>query len=175
MDNKYGKIIAPGTLRFRRVLPGPIERVWEYLTESEKRGQWLAYGDMELHVGGKVELRFFHADLSPHQETLPDKYRHYEQGHGFTGQIRQCDPPHLLAFTWGDGSEVTIALEEQSDGKVLLTLTHRKLEDKQETRISVASGWHTHLGILEAKLAGQVPEGFWAVHTYMETVYGKLI
>jgi hypothetical protein len=24
------------TMRFRRVLPGPIERVWAYLTESEK-------------------------------------------------------------------------------------------------------------------------------------------
>lgn len=35
--NDYGMIIEPGTLRIQRLLPGPIERVWAYLTESDKR------------------------------------------------------------------------------------------------------------------------------------------
>jgi len=55
------------------VLPGPIERVWAYLMESEKRGKWLATGNMELRVGGRVELHFCHADLSPHAETPPER------------------------------------------------------------------------------------------------------
>src|SRR5262245_18404599 len=32
-----------GAISFMRVLPGPIERVWAYLTEPEKRGKWFGY------------------------------------------------------------------------------------------------------------------------------------
>ncbi len=53
--SEYGVVTESGTVRFERVLPGPIERVWAYLTESEKRGKWLATGNMELRVGGRVE------------------------------------------------------------------------------------------------------------------------
>lgn len=35
----YGTHSEPNTLRLERVLPGPIERVWEYLTDSEKRAR----------------------------------------------------------------------------------------------------------------------------------------
>ena len=38
----YGVFIEPGTLKIERVLPGPIERVWAYLTDSDLRRQWLA-------------------------------------------------------------------------------------------------------------------------------------
>jgi len=68
----YGTFTEPGTIRFERLLPGPIERVWSYLTESKKRGKWLATGEMELRVGGNVELIFNHADLSPHTEQVPE-------------------------------------------------------------------------------------------------------
>ena len=30
--NEFGVVTAPRTLCIRRVLPGPIERVWAYLT-----------------------------------------------------------------------------------------------------------------------------------------------
>ena len=36
MDD-HGVVTAPGTLRMERLLPGPIERVWAYITEPEKR------------------------------------------------------------------------------------------------------------------------------------------
>ena len=35
----YGRIIAPAEVRFERLLPGPIETVWEFLTDSKKRGE----------------------------------------------------------------------------------------------------------------------------------------
>ena len=57
MDD-YGVVTEPGTVRIQRALPGPIERVWDYLTDSEKRGTWLAKGAMEPNVGGRVELHF---------------------------------------------------------------------------------------------------------------------
>ena len=33
----YGELIEPTTLRIQRLLPGPIERIWAYLTDSELR------------------------------------------------------------------------------------------------------------------------------------------
>ena len=66
--SEFGVVPEARTLRIRRVLPGPIERVWAYLTESEKRGRWLAAGPMELRVGGRVELTFRNTDLSAHAE-----------------------------------------------------------------------------------------------------------
>ena len=33
----YGELIEPTTLKIQRLLPGPIERIWAYLTDSELR------------------------------------------------------------------------------------------------------------------------------------------
>jgi len=60
----YGVVTEPGTVRFERLLPGPIERVWSYLTESDKRRTWLASGEMELQVGGRVELIWRNSELT---------------------------------------------------------------------------------------------------------------
>ena len=35
--SKMGTSTEPGTVRLERLLPGPIERAWAYLTESDKR------------------------------------------------------------------------------------------------------------------------------------------
>jgi uncharacterized protein YndB with AHSA1/START domain len=52
----YGALSEPATLTIQRMLPGPIERVWAYLTESDLRRKWLASGDMEMKVGAPFEL-----------------------------------------------------------------------------------------------------------------------
>ena len=67
-----GAIVGPGTIRFERLLPGPIERVWAFLTESDKRGKWLAWGEMEPEVGSDFELHFHHAELSAKQAPIPE-------------------------------------------------------------------------------------------------------
>jgi len=33
----YGELIEPATLKIERLLPGTIERVWEYLTQYDRR------------------------------------------------------------------------------------------------------------------------------------------
>jgi uncharacterized protein YndB with AHSA1/START domain len=173
--NEYGVVIEPGTVRFERLLPGPIERVWAYLTESEKRGRWLAAGEMELRVGGWVELNFRHADLSPHAEPTPERYKQFENGVTSHGRITRCEPPRLLSFTWGEtageDSEVTFELSSRGD-RVLLVLTHRRLGDRA-AMVSVAGGWHTHLGILVDHLHGRTPPGFWSTHAKLEKEYEK--
>jgi len=172
MDD-HGVVTEPGTLRLERLLPGPIERVWAYLTESEKRGQWLATGTMDLRAGGRVELRFRHADLSPVKEPTPAKFKHKEGGAIVTGIVTRCEPPRLLALTWVHRaeSEVTFELTPKGD-QVLLVVTHRRLADRDEM-ISVASGWHTHLGILVDRLAGRTARPFWSVFATHEGYYAE--
>ena len=41
MSESYGVVTATRTVRIERVLPGRIERVWEYLTDANLRGTWL--------------------------------------------------------------------------------------------------------------------------------------
>jgi uncharacterized protein YndB with AHSA1/START domain len=176
--NKYGIITEPGTIRFERLLPGPAGRVWAYLTESEKKGKWLAAGEIEPRSGGKVELRFRHRDLSAAVEPVPEKYKYMENGISFTGRVTKWDPPHLLSYTWGepDGSESEVTFELTPKGdKVLLILTHRRLGVDPAILISVSSGWHTHLGILADRLEGNEPRGFWQVHNELEKEYGQII
>lgn len=176
--SKFGKFTEPGTIRFERLLRGPIERVWAHLTESDKKAEWLAAGDIEPRVGGKVELNFKHKNLSEEDDSIPEKYKHMEEGTSITGRVTQYDPPRLLSYTWdeesGEESEVTFELNTQGE-KVLLVLTHRRLGDDRDILISVGAGWHTHLGILTDRLNKRNPQGFWKVHNRMEKEYGQFI
>lgn len=169
---EFGEVVGEGAVRFERLFPGPIERVWAYVTESEKRGEWLAPGPMELRVGGAVELCFRHADLSPAVEETPEQFKRYE-GHVLRGRVTLCEPPRRLAFTWdddpADGSEVTFELTPRGD-KVHLRLTHRRLADKA-AMLSVSGGWHTHLAILSDNLDGRAARPFWATHAALEAAY----
>jgi uncharacterized protein YndB with AHSA1/START domain len=167
---EFGVVSEARTLRIRRVLPGPIERVWAYLTESDKRGRWLAAGPMELRVGGRVELTFRNSELSAHAEPPPDKYKDHE-GTGFEGRITRCDPPRVLSYTWGKHSEVTFELSPQGED-VLLVLTHRRLPDRT-AMVMVGSGWHAHLAILLDHLNDREPRPFWSTHGRLEAEYAR--
>lgn len=173
--NDYGKMTESGTLYFKRMLPGPVERVWEYLTDSEKRGQWLASGKMELEAGGKVELIFDHQKLTPHDERPPEKYKDFTGVTTYQGKIKRLDPPRLLSFSWEEESgesEVTFELTPKGE-RVLLELTHRNLGDDMNQIISGSAGWHTHLGILVDKMNNKDPRPFWKEHSKLEEAYTR--
>lgn len=167
-----GVVTAPDTVRIEWRLPGPTERLWDYLTVSEKRRQWLAAGDMELFAGGRVELLFRHHELS--LEATPERYKHFETSPAMLGEVTECDPPRLLAYRWpGDDGASEVCFELFPEGaQVLLVITHRRLPDT-ETMISVASGWEAHLGILEDRLSGHPPRGFWSAHERFEEAYRR--
>ena len=172
--SEFGVVPEARALRIRRVLHGPIERVWAYLTELDKRAKWLAAGPMELRVGGRVELTFHHSDLSPHAEPTPEKYRKHE-GTSIEGRITHCEPPRLLSYTWGQSrgepSEVTFELTPAGED-VVLVLTHRRLDDRA-TMVGVGGGWHTHLGILADRLEGHEPRSFWSTYARLEAEYER--
>lgn len=168
----YPQVLSPTEVRFERLLPGPIEKVWSYLTDAGKRGEWLASGPMEPRVGGKVMLRFKHSHLSPNQAPPPAKYATMDvEGHRAEETVTQFDPPHRLAFTWGAQSEVVFELAPK-DGKVLLTLTHRKLPTEAE-RDGNAAGWHCHLTVLADKLEGRTPPAFWDIFRKIDAEYAN--
>jgi uncharacterized protein YndB with AHSA1/START domain len=171
----WGVPLDATTLRFERLLPGPIERLWAYLTESDKRARWLAGGETEPRVGGRVDLHFRHADLSPLPGEVPERYRPYENGVSSAGEVTVWEPPRRLGFTWGEAhggsSEVLFELHPAGD-RVRLVITHRDLLDRQ-TMVGTAGGWHTHLAILAAVLEGRTPPNFWALHVGVEEEYGR--
>jgi uncharacterized protein YndB with AHSA1/START domain len=178
MDD-YGIVTAPGTLRFERILPGPIERVWSYLTDSEKRARWLASGEMELRIGGRIEHIFRNSELTQHDDPPPPKYAKHGVESRLHGRITACQPPRLLAYTWGEGlgeaSEVRFELSAHGEDVRLIVIHSRLATGDHDDMISVAGGWHAHLGILADRLNGRTPAGFWATHTRLEAEYEQRI
>ncbi|MFC6489557.1 SRPBCC family protein [Nitratireductor sp. GCM10026969] len=170
----YGVTTATDTVRFERLLPGPIERVWAYLTEPEKRKQWLAGGEMELKAGGEANLLFKHSEFT--DEPAPEQYAEMNTK-GFPSQHRilDIDPPRMLAMTWpgedAHESEVVFELFPEG-GMVLLVITHKRLADRGEMA-NVASGWHAHLGVLATVLEGGGVKRFWSRIPELEADYQK--
>lgn len=168
--SELGRITAPQTVRVERFLPGPPQRVWQYLTESELRRRWLARGPLEPRAGGRVEHLFRHAELS--HEPNPGRYAAFADSPPAFGEVTAWEPPHRLAYTWpGDGgvSEVTFELAAEGAG-TRLVVTHLRLADRA-TMVSVASGWGAHLGILDDVLSGRAPRGFWSEHARLEALH----
>ncbi len=131
--SEFGELIDATTVRFERLLPGPIERVWSYLVEGEKCAKWLRGGATELRVGGRVDMHFHNASLSAAEDIeRPEKYKDLPEKMSFSGKVTLCEPPSVLAHTWEFGdeaSEICFELQQQGD-KVRLILTHRKLEEE---------------------------------------------
>jgi uncharacterized protein YndB with AHSA1/START domain len=132
-------------VRLERLLPGPIERVWNHLTKPELLPRW--FGDksrIEPQQGGVVRLMDGHV----------------------RGIVTQWAPPHRLSYTWnvfapGDPEDaasaypesyLTLTFEPQGEN-VMLTLAHMPVLDRFEKQN--AMGWHTFLDIVRDTLAGQ--------------------
>lgn len=136
-----GKITKTGAARFERVLPGPIERVWEFLTDIERLPGWFGTGVIEPYEGGVVNLMGGHV----------------------RGVVTQWKPPRKLAYTWNVFSpgetesafpESYLTFELKPQGKdVLLQLTHLPIPEEFEGRTCM--GWHTFLDMLGGTLRGE--------------------
>ena len=164
----YGVLTESATLMIQRLLPGPIERVWAYLTESDLRRQWLASGLMELKVGAPFELLWRNDELTVPPGTRP---LGFPAEHRMQSRITELDPPRRLAFTWSSSGDVSFDLEPQGD-QVLLTVIHRRLPDRA-TMLRVGPGWHSHLDVLVARATGKEPPPFWDGWTRLQQEYDR--
>jgi uncharacterized protein YndB with AHSA1/START domain len=152
-----GKIVDGNTVRFERMLPGPIERVWDFLTRPEHLATWLAPGDFEQRIGGFIELR-----------TIGGIVR---------GIVTRSDPPRELAYSWlhlssahlvDDDSLLRFQLEPRGD-QVLLVLTHRRITPEYFSK--VLAGWHLMLDALAISLRGGRPSPFMEQFARIESEY----
>lgn len=144
LDSELGQSSRILSVSFERVLPGPIARVWEHLTDPELLPQWFGNGTIEPRLGGTVRLM---------------------DGH-IRGVITQWQPPHRLSYTWnvfnpGEGTDAVSAFPEsylsftleQIESGVLLRLSHLPILDRFEKQN--AMGWHTFLDMLDVSLRGE--------------------
>ena len=122
------------SLLLERDYPVPIESVWNALVEPEKLERWLAKVTHGGRPGGAFVIDFG-----------SDKAG---------GEILIYDPPHSLAFEWGEGGEPSIVRFDlqPSERGTRLRLTHTRQSAK--TAAGTAPGWHAHLDVLGVILEG---------------------
>ena len=142
----FGTVLDAQTVRFVRDLPGPIERVWDYLTKAELTATWL-YGNEVPPTVGEEFGSSWEGEAG-------------EPGGAIRFRVRVYDPPHVLEVDWvevpsptGTITDSTVRFELTPVGdRVRLTLTHRALP--AHAFGSVAAGWHAHIDVLRAVLTG---------------------
>lgn len=128
-----------GEVRLERDLPGPIDRVWQLITDAKGSASWFGDG-----------------------WTIPPQagatWRHASDMHG---TVRVYDAPNVLELTWNDDhhddasivdSILRIQLREAGE-RVHLTLTHRGLP--LAAMRGKGPGWHAYLDTLAATLHGE--------------------
>jgi len=160
------------TVRFERELPGPIHRVWSYLTEGPLLATWLGEdGAIPPRVGESFVLKLGGGDDLPEREG-------YEAA--MYGKVLRYDPPRVLEYTWGikspDGSmldsTVRFELEPRGD-RVALVLTHWPVLPGFETR--TLAGWHSLLDTLRARVEGtEPPDGMAAMRARLREYEASL-
>lgn len=161
-----GVFLDAQTVRFDRLLPGPIERVWDYLTKSDLLATWLASANGDMRKGGEIALTF---TFSAHDQCSDSICK---------GNVEDYDPPHVLSYTWREFDEtgtekpaslVRFELSAQGDN-VRLVLTHRKLS--QNEMAGFGAGWDSHLQYLAARISGKPVKPFAEIFAAAMQHYG---
>lgn len=166
--NAFGVLTEPATLTIQRRLPGPVERVWAYLTDSDLRRRWLAAGTMEMKAGAPFEFVWRNNELTDPPGARPAGFA---DEHRMQSRIIEIDPPRKLVIAWQGSGDVSFELEPKGKD-VLLTLIHRRLPDRT-TMLKVSAGWHAHLDVLVARATGETPEPFWDSWSRLKDEYDR--
>lgn len=143
--SERGQFSKVDCVTFTRILPGPIERVWSFITEPEHLPAWFgAESSIEPRQGGRVSL----------------------MGGHIRGVVTQWQPPKKLVYTWNvfgpdDAADAVSAYPESyptfeletAGSDVTLRFTHFPVLERFVPQN--AMGWHTMLDILSAGLRGE--------------------
>lgn len=167
-EDNYGLVAEPATLTIERRLPGPIDRIWSYLIDSELRSLWLAAGAIEEKAGAPVELVWRNDALTDPPGDRPEGLGDEDR---MICEVTAIAPPHRLAISWGGTGGVTFTLEDQG-GEVLLTIVHRRVENPSAL-LDVSAGWHAHLDVLEARLRNAAPRPHWDNYRALRAEYAR--
>lgn len=173
----HAEFLSKDSVRFERDLPGPIDRVWQYLVDPAKRALWLCGGATDTAIDGTIVLAFDNSTLSgPDDDPAPTDRDDCGKPVTFSGTVTRYEPPHVFAHTWdfeGQSSEVCYELSETDSG-VHLVLTHTRLASDEEV-IGVCSGWHAHLGLLADVLEERKLRPFYRTMFALEAEYTQRV
>ena len=143
-------------VRLERRLNATPEEIWPLLTEPEEVALWLAELAIEPRVGGSYDLAF--------ENT----------GTVSTGRITAFEPPTLLEYRWREGEAVESLVRFELHpvaGATDLLLTHTLLRG-DSVLSEYAAGWHHHLELLVARLAGRAADWDWSRFNDLLAGYG---
>ena len=85
MYGTYETIDGTPAVRFERVYPHAVDRVWRMITVPEEMAAWFpSTVEVDLREGGEMTFTF------PDREVEP-----------MTGRVLELDPPRVFAFLWG--------------------------------------------------------------------------
>ncbi len=160
---ELGRLTAPDTFILERRLKAPIDRVWSYFVDADKRARWFTGGDTLTSNNQDFSFLFAHRNIT--NEKPPERWKEMETGEfPMAGRVLAFEPPRLLAITWGDGeehvSEVRFEFTALGD-ETLLKLTHSKVDTKAHL-LDFAGGWTAHVETLAGVLEGHPTNRFWA-------------
>jgi uncharacterized protein YndB with AHSA1/START domain len=167
--------IGTDTIRMERLLDAPVDAVWRWLVEPDLRAQWFAGGDVDLREGGTLHLVFDHDNLSEDDVPYPADFACHK-GAAATERVIRVDKPRLFSFSWDGGKEgvASFELSDAGGGKTRLVLTHSGITGPAPMA-NFGGGWHSHLAVLQAKLAGRSVRDFWALHRESEAAVAEAL
>lgn len=169
-EPSFGVLASPSTLVLKRTLPGPVERVWSYLIDSDLRQQWLAAGPLNPQPGASFELVWRNDELSEPGDERPEGFG---AEHRATCRVTEVETLRKLGYHWPGVGDVTFELEPVGS-EVVLTVTHRHLANRHST-LMVGAGWHTHCDILVARMNRQKPGSYWTDWVRLRDEYDRRI
>ncbi|CAN5374762.1 SRPBCC family protein [soil metagenome] len=132
-------------------IAAPIEKVWAAITEAEHIAKWFPE----------------HATLSPVEVGTTGIFGWADYG-DFPVRIEELDPPHTIAYRWGNSSATASTLEsgestvfrftlEPADAGTQLTVIESGFDAFRDPAASMESnrgGWNSELDELVAYLEG---------------------
>jgi uncharacterized protein YndB with AHSA1/START domain len=136
------------SLQVERVIPGPIENVFDAWLDPDSVKAWMRPGPgmtvpsvrIDPRVGGKYLIVM----------SSPDREIPHE------GEYRVIERPNRLVFTWvsepAGNSLVTVAFHRLTDASTRVVLTHEKLPN-EASRDGHRGGWQVILEALERAIA----------------------
>lgn len=135
----------PDAVEINRLLPAPINEVFDWWTQADKMSEWMsplgiAEATVDLRVGGAFRIEMRSGDVAIDH----------------TGEFLEIEIPRRLVFTWvspftgSAPSLVTVELEPVGNDTTKLTLIHSRLP--QAIAASHRDGWGTMLDRLATNL-----------------------
>ena len=147
------------SIRYERLLPHPVAKVWRALTEDEHLAAWFPT-TMEGERRAGAPLRFSHRDVD-----LPV----------MDGEMLVFEPEKRMEFTWDDELIRFEVHPENGGEQCLLVLTASFAEVGKAARDG--AGWHACLDQLSEALSGvtseHTPGSRWSlIHPHYVRVFG---